>query len=191
MVTNPTLTEVAKITDDGCSSYYSFLPSLIKERKFESGIEIGVLFGGHALALLESPWLKTLIGIDPYVQYEPGIWGLNTQEDYDMAYEFMLERLSDPRYFHYRGTSDQASTLLERSAKHDFVFIDGLHTYDQVKKDLYNYSKIIRLDGIIACHDYAHPNYPGVTTAIDEFAELHNAEIHTLFNHLIYIDKKW
>ena len=36
---------------------------------------------------------------------------------------------------------------------YDAVFIDGNHSYEYVKKDLYNYSKKIRPGGIIALHD--------------------------------------
>lgn len=40
----------------------------------------------------------------------------------------------------------------------DFMFIDGDHSYEGVKKDYENYSKMIRSGGVIAFHDIAiHP----------------------------------
>jgi hypothetical protein len=156
-----------------------------------SGIEIGVLFGGHALEMLKNECLEILIGIDPYKLYEQDIYGLDNQDDYDAVYEFALNRLSDSRYFHFRGTSDSALGFLNDGSKYDFVFIDGLHTYDQCRKDLINYSKLIRKGGIVACHDYDHPNFPGVTDAIKEFATLHNAKINIGYDHTIYMDKTW
>jgi hypothetical protein len=182
---------VAQMTDNGCSSYYGFIPKIIEQRGYEKGIEIGVLFGGHAKAMLDNECLKILVGIDPYLLYEQPIPGLESQEDFDAVYEFAMERLSDPRYFHFRGTSDQAFPLLEHTVKYDFVFIDGLHTYDQIKRDMENFSQIIRTGGMIACHDYDHPNFPELTTAINEFAEYHGEEVVICGLHTIYINKTW
>jgi len=41
----------------------------------------------------------------------------------------------------------------------DFLFIDGDHTYESVKKDFKMYSPLVRTDGIIAFHDivWGHP----------------------------------
>lgn len=46
----------------------------------------------------------------------------------------------------------------------DFIFIDGCHDYEAVKKDFYNYSPLVKSGGIVAFHDtlgieYA-PNEP-------------------------------
>ena len=38
----------------------------------------------------------------------------------------------------------------------DFLFIDGDHTYEGVKKDFEMYSKLVRKGGIIALHDIVH-----------------------------------
>jgi len=46
----------------------------------------------------------------------------------------------------------------------DLVYIDGLHTYDQVKRDIENYLPLIKSGGILAGHDYhipiPHEEYP-------------------------------
>ena len=41
----------------------------------------------------------------------------------------------------------------------DCIFIDGLHTYNQVKKDIYNSLKFLNPDGIILLHDCLPNNY--------------------------------
>jgi predicted O-methyltransferase YrrM len=51
--------------------------------------------------------------------------------------------------------------------KFDFIYIDGLHTYDQIKKDIKNYYPLIKSGGFIAGHDY-HPVYQGVMDGIIE-----------------------
>ena len=50
-----------------------------------------------------------------------------------------------------RKTSDEF--FRENKKKFDIVFIDGLHTYDQVKKDIINSVKCLKENGIILVHD--------------------------------------
>jgi len=50
-----------------------------------------------------------------------------------------------------RKTSDDF--FLENKKKFDLVFIDGLHTYTQVKKDILNSIKFLNINGIILVHD--------------------------------------
>jgi predicted O-methyltransferase YrrM len=55
-------------------------------------------------------------------------------------------------------------TPYERSV--DFVFIDGAHDYESVRKDTENALKIIRPGGVIVWHDYGV--WEGVTRCLDE-----------------------
>ena len=50
-----------------------------------------------------------------------------------------------------RKTSDQF--FLENKDTYDCIFIDGLHYYSQVKKDIQNSLKILNSNGIILLHD--------------------------------------
>ena len=50
-----------------------------------------------------------------------------------------------------RKTSDDF--FLENNKTFDLVFIDGLHTYSQVKKDILNSVKFLNTNGIILVHD--------------------------------------
>ena len=50
-----------------------------------------------------------------------------------------------------RKTSDDF--FLENNKNFDLVFIDGLHTYAQVKKDILNSVKFLNTNGIILVHD--------------------------------------
>jgi len=51
----------------------------------------------------------------------------------------------------FRGTSDQF--FLENNKKFDCIFIDGLHTYQQVRKDILNSLKFLNNNGLIILHD--------------------------------------
>lgn len=52
--------------------------------------------------------------------------------------------------------------------KADFVFIDGDHRYRAVVRDINVARELIGPNGIIAGHDYARPDWPGVKQAVDE-----------------------
>ncbi len=54
--------------------------------------------------------------------------------------------------------------LLDRPI--DFLFIDGDHEYNQVRRDLLNYSPLVKRFGIIAGHDR---NFAGVRAVLNEF----------------------
>ena len=180
-------------TNKNYAPYYDVLPNLIRERNYQSGIEIGVFCGGHAEKILETGC--ELIGIDPYMDYEPGMPLLDSQDDWDclndtVTFDILLAKYK--KYIPMRELSDWALLIhFLDNILYDFIFIDGLHTYDQLKKDLENYSPLIRKGGVIACHDYNHPTFPDLTTAIDEFVAEHKANLVIGPLHLVYMTKTW
>jgi len=56
----------------------------------------------------------------------------------------------------YKGTSDEF--FLKNSECFDCIFIDGLHEYDQVYKDIINSLKFLNEGGIILLHDCLPPS---------------------------------
>ena len=56
-----------------------------------------------------------------------------------------------------KKTSDEF--FKTNSNKFDIIFIDGLHEYDQVKKDILNSLKFLNKDGVILCHDSLPTEY--------------------------------
>ena len=54
----------------------------------------------------------------------------------------------------YNMTSDEAfGLLIKECKKYDIIFIDGLHTSEQVDKDIVNSLKVLSEGGIIVLHD--------------------------------------
>jgi len=51
----------------------------------------------------------------------------------------------------FRGTSDDF--FVQNNQHYDCIFIDGLHEYDQVSKDIKNSLKYLNNDGVIFLHD--------------------------------------
>ena len=69
------------------------------------------------------------------------------------------------------STSPKTIKNVEKLGGYDFIFIDGGHAYEIVKKDLENYKKFLNKDGIIALHDI-RSNLPiGVPKFWKEFKE--------------------
>ena len=146
------------------------LVPILKQLGVKNGIEIGVdegLTSRHFLK--ELPELK-LYGVDPYAQYVD--WNGNEldQNGRNNTFEMAINRLEpySDRYVLYRSTSDDAVEKFEDDG-YDFIFIDGLHEYDQLKKDCHNYWSKVKKGGVFSGHDYM--SIAGVRKAVDEFAK--------------------
>jgi hypothetical protein len=66
---------------------------------------------------------------------------------------------------HIKKTSDDA--IFDLNEKIDFIYIDGMHTYDQIKKDITNYLPLLNSSGFISGHDY-HPVWEGIVKGVEE-----------------------
>lgn len=187
--------QIIKETDHNYKPYYDFIPRLIRDREYSKGIEVGVFCGGHSEAILANSKLNLLVGVDPFKLYIPSMPRFEDQEDFDILYDLTIQRLSNygDRYQHLREESDDAYHyyLIKQKEQYDFVFIDGLHTYEQCKKDLENYSQLIRKGGIVAGHDIDHPYFPLLTKAIEDFAKENGSRVVRGPLHSWYMNKTW
>lgn len=127
-------------------------------------VEIGA-YAGESTTLFAQHF-KEVITIDPFVNdYDPNDVTCQFME-LELVYERFLENIKPySNIKHIREISDHA--IFQIDSKVDFVYIDGLHTYDQVKKDIANYKPLIKENGFIGGHDY-HPVWQGVMDAINE-----------------------
>jgi hypothetical protein len=158
--------------------YYHVLPKLINEYNLKVGVEIGVCLGGHSEAMLLYTKLERLYSIDPYIYAPRGTDGHVLpngkgfdQLEYDEMYEYTKERLSvfGGRNIFIRKTSLEAANDMNEQI--DICFIDARHTYESVKEDIGLWGNRLRKGGLLCGHDYNHPNFPGVTQAVNEFAK--------------------
>jgi len=147
------------------------------EREFKeaeiTGAEIGVFEGNNAKSMLDNlPNLKKLYLIDPYEQYmdwENDGWynkildakkvALKTLEPYDERVEWIMKKTED-------GVDDIPPNTL------DFIYIDGNHDYEYVKKDIETACIWVKSGGIIGGHDFA-PGKRGVIKAVLDFCKEH------------------
>lgn len=151
------------------------LINLIKKYENPIGLEIGTDIGDTSEFLLNNKKDLTLYTIDPYVDYID--WNGNFIKSSN-TYHRYIERTSKfkSRHHHFKNTSDEAiDILLTKNITFDFIFIDGLHTYEQLTKDCHNYYSILKHEGIFSGHDYNA--IAEVRKAVNEFAELKHKQI--------------
>jgi len=126
-------------------------------------IEIGCYAGESTLIF--SNYFKNVITIDPLEpNYHSG--DSASKSDFNEVYRKFLQRTINRNNIKLiKLKSDDAIKYIEN--KVDFVYIDGMHTYDQVKKDITNYRKLINENGFIGGHDYVD-GWADVKRAVNE-----------------------
>lgn len=170
----------------GLTAHYKPLAQLVKDREYKTGVEIGTAYAGNALHLLQNSDLNGLICVDPYIYY-PAMPGFTCQEEYDILYQFAINRLSGFRESSIiRIDSKAFYNSTAKNFKYDFVFLDGSHDYKDVKWECENYSEVIADGGILSGHDYNI--FEGVNKAVDEFAKAAGKNINQLPGNIWYIN---
>ena len=130
-----------------------------------SMIEIGSYTGESTLIFSEH--FKAVISVDPFLNdYDINDEATRYKDFNDVYMEFIKNTSIKNNISHFKSTSDEAATMLKPI--YDFVYIDGLHTYEQVKKDIKNYKQLIKPNGFIGGHDYHPTGWPGVVQAVNE-----------------------
>lgn len=158
---------------------------LIKNIENPIGLEIGVDIGISSEYLLKNKKDLIIHGVDPYFPYVD--WNGNNLHDSERKNMFInMKKLLDPygdRFILHQTTSDDAVNNFDDNF-FDYIFIDGLHTYEQVSIDCRNYYKKVKSGGIFSGHDYN--TIPVVNNAVNEFALERGAKVQTLENDVWY-----
>jgi hypothetical protein len=119
------------------------------------GCEIGVETGKHAQNLFENLSIQMLYLIDAYESYD----GLDVDAhgtDGKANFELAISKLRQYEgKFHFSiGMSDTPGVVESIPNNLDFLYIDGNHFYEFVKKDLENYVPKVKQGGVIGGHDF-------------------------------------
>jgi len=175
---NNFLTNKVKMNADG-----SGIIDLIKDVSNPIGLEIGSDVGDTICYLLDNNKELFMHSVDPYENYID--WNGNNLNERENVYRFFLDRVKkfENRCTQHRMRSDDAVSLFDNNF-FDFIFIDGLHTYDQLTKDCFNYYPKLKLGGLFCGHDYTVIS--GVHKAANEFANKVNKKISTTINDVWY-----
>lgn len=142
-------------------------------------VEIGSYMGDSTTIFAKN--FKKVISIDPFINnYDDNEYPIEYAE-LSLVYDKFIEKISSyNNIFHIKKLSDDA--INDITEKVDFVYIDGHHTYEQVKKDITNYRKIIKDNGTIGGHDYSTNGWKDVIKAVNECLGLPDN---------IYVDCSW
>lgn len=138
--------------------------------------EIGVWKGDFSSEILNKKPSQLHL-IDPWAeQYENRLYSI-PQPEMDAVYNFVKDKFNDnPGVIIHRNYS----TKVELDVLFDWVYIDGDHNYESVKKDLEFYYKLIKPGGWLCGDDYGWADkncLKGVKPAVDEFCKNNNLPV--------------
>lgn len=173
------------------------LITLVNDRQYTIGAEIGVWRGAHAFRLLERcPQVTRLYLVDPWQwrychfavpagtvlpeRMAPGwyhatmgepVHGQADLESLARAVQIRAVVTYRGRVVVLRQTSRAARHHIARGSL-DFVYVDAIHLYEHVLDDLVGWWDHLRAGGIMSGDDYSGPSgeFPGVAQAVDAFA---------------------
>ncbi len=148
---------------------------ILRNKKDLLVAEIGTFRGENAQNILENfPHIKTLYLIDPWKEYldYTGVENKMTSSILSSALKETIKRI--------KKFSDEAVKDLPEEM--DFIYIDGNHEYNYVKKDMKNYYSKLKKGGILAGHDIMTP---GVTKAFCEFVV--ENKLNPIIKHMDWI----
>lgn len=144
--------------------------NFLKGRENLVGAEIGVEGGRNALIMFEELDIKHLYLIDIFDTYlgMDGSGVLCSSEVGQACYKGTVYNLRDyiDRITLIVDFSEFAVDKIKEEL--DFVYIDGNHRYEYVKKDIELYYPKIKIGGVIGGHDFKYTER-GVVRAVAEF----------------------
>ncbi len=167
--------------------------------KFSIGIEIGVNEGNFSERILEIVQPEKLHLIDP--------WRFEDGEFYKAGEKIQDQKMMDIRFenVHKKFTKEikKGSVVINRSTSEeilpifddnyfDWIYIDGNHFYEFVKKDLNLCYMKIKHGGLITGDDYYEGGWSegGVKKAVDEFVNTGKVQLVQLKNNQFILKKE-
>jgi len=125
-------------------------------------LEIGSYMGKSTVCM--AAVAKCVVTIEPH---NSGTDGQKVLNGFTTLFQYAANIEPFENIISVIGYSDNVLPLL-RMRGFDLVFIDGLHTYDQAKKDYVLSVDMLRASGAVAFHDYETPYYDGVKKFVQE-----------------------
>jgi hypothetical protein len=148
------------------------------------GIEIGSYAGESAAIFAESGKFHTLFCVDPWdPAYYSGQQLIDAEKKFDAVAEkyrciVKCKMTADEFFLHPPSINGQST---------NFIYIDGNHKYEFVRKDIINSLKLFTthhspLTKILSGHDYDYKKSPGVKPAITELLQ---------YPDVVFCDYSW
>ena len=129
------------------------------------GAEIGVEYGLNAKTMLHFLPIEKLYLIDPYLEKSGEIY-YNETKKFLSKYSKKIEFI--------RKTSEEAVNEIPNNL--DFVYIDGVHNYEDIKRDIELYYNKVKKGGLVGGHDF-WADHIGVCKAVLDFISENNLKL--------------
>lgn len=142
------------------------------------GLEIGNLYGYNARNILDNLSIKKLYLVDPYTLYSeyldiksPFAWHAEKVSKEKLALH--IDKIIRIKKMSWDAVDEIPDNL-------DFIYIDGNHSYEYVKKDILLYYPKIKTGGVFGGHDYYNQGEAReVKKAVDEWVAENNLKLFT------------
>ena len=177
--------------------YYADVVKIIEQRNYTNIVEIGTAWGGMANAVLAATKQEVCFhAVDPFLPaYDEGDDQSNlykalmlahhaNSSQFSQAYATAMRSNLNGRYgaryqLHHDLSTVAVSDFADKSC--DIVFVDGLHTEAGVHDDILAWRPKLKRGGMFIFNDYggkAERMFPGVTKAVNDFAEKMGLQIN-------------
>ena len=153
----------------------NFAKNYFKEKKIMVA-EIGTYKGINAKQILKNLNVRSLYVIDLWDNY-PGYNGYNNKSSkkvYDSAIKLLKKEVESGKVIIIRDNSENAYNIL-KNKKFDFIYIDGNHDYNYVKKDVFSFWSLLKNGGILGGHDI---DFTGVLQVVSEFSAKYKLKLN-------------
>ena len=126
-------------------------------------VEIGVFEGVNTVIIAESMDPEGMLyGIDPFFKGRLGVSYHELITRRSIAKSKSGKRIKLLPVFSYDAVHDVPDQI-------DFIFIDGDHSYEGIKRDWEDWSEKIRPGGVIALHDTSVPDHDPSISQLGSF----------------------
>ena len=136
----------------------------LKGENFHLGVEVGVRTGWYAKYILDHTDM-TLHAIDPWENNAELANAESVYAECQARLSAYTDRVKIVKAYSPAVTGEYEDGIL------DFIYIDALHDYESVKKDMTAWWPKLRVGGILAGHDFSPSHWPGVVRAVHEFTQ--------------------
>ena len=140
---------------------------IINTNGYKIGVEIGVAKGDYSAYILSNSNLTKLYCIDPFVSGSSIGWYCNVGVTEARLSEFKERAVVIPK------TSEDAVPAFENGSI-DFIYIDGDHRAEAVKKDLNLWYPKLKIGGFFSGHDYYPGGQQDVVDQVNLFCKTNN-----------------
>ncbi len=170
------------------------LAKLFSELNFMHGAEIGVAEGNYSEVLLKANPDLHLLLVDPWHHYSGNPQG-KTKEKNEYAKNETIRKTAPYRNVKLDPRLSMEAVRDVPDLSLDFVYIDGHHGFDYVLPDIIEWSKKVRVGGIIALDDYYYLDRKrwgaGVVEAVQAYTSAHDISPWFIFNGHKSVEAAW